>query len=127
MVLDKANVIEWHENWIVRSVNWQTLVPSIIMLKTFMKPKQIVRFSKSNVFLRDNYICQYCGKMQPKKNCTLDHVMPVSQGGRTTFDNTVTACGPCNAAKGNFTGVKPKVKPYKPSYFELVNKCKNIS
>ena len=46
MVLDKANVIEWHENWIVRSVNWQTLVPSIIMLKTFMNLNRLFVLAK---------------------------------------------------------------------------------
>jgi 5-methylcytosine-specific restriction endonuclease McrA len=126
MVLDKASVIEWHDNWIVRSVNWETFVPSIIMLREYMKPKHTVRFSKSNVFLRDNYVCQYCSKTLQKKDCTLDHVQPVSQGGRTVFDNTVTACGPCNAAKGSDTRMKPKIKAYKPSYFELVNKRRNI-
>jgi len=126
MVLDKARVIQWHDNWVVRSVNWETLVPSIVMLKEYMKPKNVVRFSKSNVFLRDNYVCQYCSKMLQKRDCTLDHVMPVSQGGRTVFDNTVTACGPCNAAKGSDTRMKPKIKPYKPAYFELVNKRRNI-
>jgi 5-methylcytosine-specific restriction endonuclease McrA len=126
MVLDKANVIEWYENWIVRSVNWETFVPSIIMLREYTKPKSYVRFSKSNVFLRDNYTCQYCDKRLQKKDCTLDHVNPVSQGGRTVFDNTVTACGPCNAAKGSDTRMKPRVKPYKPAYFELVNKRRAI-
>jgi len=126
MVLDKARVIQWHDNWVVRSVNWETLVPSIVMLKEYMKPKNVVRFSKSNVFLRDNYVCQYCSKTLQKRDCTLDHVMPVSQGGRTVFDNTVTACGPCNAAKGSDTRMKPKIKPYKPAYFELVNKRRII-
>jgi len=126
MVLDKANVIEWYDNWIVRSVNWETFVPSIIMLREYTKPKSYVRFSKSNVFLRDNYACQYCSKHLQKKDCTLDHVKPVSQGGRTVFENTVTACGPCNAAKGNDTKMKPKIKPYKPAYFELVNKRRAI-
>ena len=126
LVLDKASVIEWHDNWIVRSVNWETFVPSIIILREYMKPKHTVRFSKGNVFLRDNYVCQYCGKSLQKKDCTLDHVQPVSQGGRTVFDNTVTACTPCNAAKGSDTRMKPKIKPYKPAYFELVNKRRNI-
>lgn len=122
LVLDKASVIEWHDDWIVRSTSWETLVPSIMMLKEFSKPKQTVRYSKSNVFLRDGYKCQYCFKILQKKECTIDHVKPISQGGKTIFDNTVTACMTCNASKGNDTKYKPKTKPYKPSYFELVNK-----
>jgi CRISPR/Cas system Type II protein with McrA/HNH and RuvC-like nuclease domain len=97
---------------------------SIIMLKDYMKAKSTVRFSRSNVYLRDSYICAYCEKHLQKKDCTLDHVMPVSKGGKTTFDNTVTACGTCNANKGASTKMKPRYKPYKPDFYELVNKRK---
>ena len=126
LVLEKANVLVWHENWIVRSARWETAVPSIIMLKDYMKPKNTVRFSKSNVFLRDLYTCQYCNKKLIKKDCTLDHVHPLSLGGRSVWDNSVTACGPCNARKSNSIKTKPLIKPYKPSYFELVNKRKQL-
>ena len=61
MVLDKAAVLEWHDTWTVRSSNWETLVPSVLMLKEFMKCKTTVRFSKQNIFLRDERSCQYCG------------------------------------------------------------------
>jgi len=94
MVLDKATVLAWHDNWIVRSARWETAVPSIVILKEYMKPKIAIRFSKSNVFLRDNYHCAYC------------------------------ACGPCNASKGNNKKIVPKFKPHKPSFYELVNKRK---
>lgn len=124
MVLEKANVLEWHEDWIVRSARWETPVPAVIMLKDYMKPKTAVRFSKSNVFLRDRYVCQYCSYKLEKRDCTLDHVLPTSHGGKTTFENTVTACSPCNASKGNNSKIKPKVKPYKPDFWELVSKRK---
>lgn len=126
MVLDKASVLEWHEDWIVRSARWETAVPAVIMLRDYMKPKTSVRFSKSNVFLRDRYVCQYCGDKLEKRDCTLDHVLPTSHGGKTTFENTVTACSPCNAGKGNNSKIKPKMKPYKPDYYELVNKRKTM-
>lgn len=126
MVLEKAHVVAWHDEWIVRSARWETQVPAIIMLKDYMKPKSTIRFSKSNVFLRDRYTCQYCNTKLEKKDCTLDHVLPTSHGGKTTFENTVTACGPCNAGKGNDHRIKPKIKPYKPDYYELVNKRKKM-
>ena len=100
MVLDKAHVVAWHDDWIVRSARWETPVPAIIMLRDYMKPKTAVRFSKSNIFLRDRFTCMYCDKHLEKRDCTLDHVKPTSQGGKTTFENCVTACGPCNANKG---------------------------
>ncbi len=126
MVLDKANVLAFHDNWIVRSARWETQVPSILMLREYMKPKTSIRFSKGNVFLRDNYTCAYCGDHLEKKHCTLDHVVPSSHGGKTTFENTVTACGPCNASKGNNKKIVPKYKPHKPDFYELVNKRKKL-
>ena len=124
MVLDKANVLAYHDNWIVRSARWETQVPSILMLREYMKPKTTIRFSKGNVFLRDNYTCAYCEEKLEKRQCTLDHVIPSSHGGKTTFENCVTACGPCNANKGNNKKIVPKFKPHKPSFYELVNKRK---
>ena len=126
MVLDKATVLAWHDNWIVHSATWETAVPSILILKEYMKPKTSIRFSKSNVFLRDNYTCAYCSDVLEKKSCTLDHVLPTSHGGKTTFENCVTACGPCNAGKGNNKKIKPKFKPHKPDFYELVNKRKRM-
>jgi 5-methylcytosine-specific restriction endonuclease McrA len=127
MVLEKARVLEWHDDWIVRSATWSTPVPAVMMLTEYMKTKTTVRFSKSNVFLRDNYTCQYCKADLEKKECTLDHVLPISLGGKTVWENSVTACGPCNARKSNTTKMKPNIKPYKPDFYELVNKRKRLS
>lgn len=126
LVLDKISVLEWHEDWIVRSTNWQTRVPSVIMLKEYMKKKATVRFSKSNVFLRDFYTCQYCGCQVNKTTATLDHVLPVSAGGKTNYENTVTACSDCNAKKGNNKKIVPKIKPVKPNYYHLVEQRKRL-
>jgi 5-methylcytosine-specific restriction endonuclease McrA len=125
MVLNKADVLLFHENWIVHSEKWETQVPSVIMLRDYMKAKHSVRFSRSNVYLRDEGRCQYCGTHVERKESTLDHVLPVSKGGKTTWENTVNACGPCNASKADKTkGWTPKTKPYKPDFYELVNKRK---
>jgi 5-methylcytosine-specific restriction endonuclease McrA len=127
LVLDKAGVLEWHDSWIVHSATWETQVPSVMILRDYMKPKVSVRFSRSNVYLRDNCECQYCGVKIERKDATLDHVMPVSKGGKSTWENCTTACGPCNAAKSDKLGYKPRIKPYKPDYYELVNKRKKLS
>ena len=126
LVLEKATALAYHENWIVRSARWETQVPSILMLHDYQKPKHTIRFSKANVFLRDNYTCAYCAVDLTKKECTLDHVLPTSHGGKTTFENTVCACGRCNANKGNDARIKPKFKPHKPDFYELINKRKKL-
>ena len=126
MVLEKADVLAWHEGWFVHSPTWTTQVPSVIMLREYQKAKTSVRFSRANIYLRDGGKCQYCGTSLDKKEATLDHVLPTSKGGKTTWENSVTACFPCNAAKADKVGHKPRVKPYKPEYFELVNKRKKF-
>jgi len=125
MVLNKADVLHYHDNWVVHSARWETQVPSVMMLRDYMKPKMTVRFSRSNVYLRDNGQCQYCGDKIERKESTLDHVVPVSKGGKSTWENCTTACAPCNSNKSDKTkGWKPQIKPYKPDYYELVNKRK---
>lgn len=127
LVSEKATVLEWHENWVVRSARWETRVPAVMILKEYQKKKTAVRFSKLNVFLRDGYQCQYCGVAVTRSSATLDHVLPTSHGGKTTFENTVCACSSCNAKKGNNKKIVPKVKPYKPSYFQLAEKRKKMA
>jgi 5-methylcytosine-specific restriction endonuclease McrA len=98
-----------------------------MMLREYQKKKTAVRFSKQNVFLRDQYRCQYCGTDVQKRYATLDHVLPVSHGGKSIWENTVCACGDCNSRKGNDYKIRPKVSPKKPSYFELVEKRRKMS
>jgi 5-methylcytosine-specific restriction endonuclease McrA len=97
-----------------------------MILKDYQKRKTNIRFSKQNVFLRDEYCCQYCGTSVARKTATLDHVLPTSHGGKTTFENCTTACTPCNASKGNNKRIKPKVLPHRPTYWELVEKRKKL-
>ena len=126
IVLEKATVLDFYEDWIVHSANWETQVPAVMILREYEKRKTAIRYSKHNVFLRDGYTCQYCGDDVSKKTATLDHVLPVSHGGKTTFENTVCACATCNANKGNDKKIVPKHKPVKPTYFQLVDKRKKM-
>lgn len=126
MVSDKAIVLDWYDDWIVRSARWETRVPSVMILKEYQKKKTAVRFSKQNIFLRDDYTCQYCADPVNRKTATLDHVLPTSHGGKTTWENCTTACAHCNANKGNNKKIVPKVKPWKPNYFQLVERRKKL-
>lgn len=126
LVTDKATVLEWYDDWVVHSARWETRVPAVMILKEYQKKKTTIRFSKQNVFLRDNFICQYCETPVSKKTATLDHVLPTSHGGKTVWENCTTACGHCNARKGNDKKIKPKLKPFKPNYFQLVEKRKKM-
>jgi len=126
LVSDKAVVLDWHEDWIVRSARWSTRVPAVMILKEYQKKKASVRFSKQNIFLRDGFVCQYCDAEVTRKTATLDHVLPTSHGGKTIWENCTTACSDCNARKGNNKKITPKTKPWKPNYFQLVDKRKHM-
>lgn len=101
----KVEVIEESERQ-VRTVRLTVRVPAVLRLLSYvpLNPKrQIIRFSRPNVLLRDNYICQYCAKKYPARELTLDHVIPSVQGGKKQWENIVTACIRCNQKKGGRT------------------------
>jgi 5-methylcytosine-specific restriction endonuclease McrA len=122
LITEKAAVLDWYEDRIVRSEHWETRIPAVMMLNTFQKRKNIIRFSKQNVFLRDMYQCQYCNDTVDKKTATLDHVLPISHGGGTDWLNCTTACSSCNSRKGNNKKIKPKQLPFRPNYYFLANR-----
>jgi 5-methylcytosine-specific restriction endonuclease McrA len=119
--LDRINVLEWHEDWQVHSPNITMTVPSVIMTREFVKQRVNTSFNRSNVYLRDNYICQYCKQMFSYKDLTLDHVIPKSKGGKTEWSNIVSACRKCNNDKASHTHIKPYKQPRKPDFLQLVN------
>ena len=119
--LDRINVLEWHEDWQVHSPNITMTVPSVIMTREFVKQRVNTSFNRSNVYLRDNYICQYCKQMFSYKDVTLDHVIPKSKGGKTEWSNIVSACRKCNNDKASHTHIKPYKQPRKPDFLQLVN------
>lgn len=126
MWLDRVHVLEWYDDWIVRSPSWETRVPAVMMVKDYVKNKKYPRFSKYNVTLRDRFTCQYCETNVGTNTVTMDHVLPISKGGKTVWENIVAACGPCNSKKGNDMHMKPIREPYKPSYYELANIRKTL-
>jgi len=126
MFLDKCTVLEWYDDWVVHSANWETRVPAVIILKNYLKRRHSPRFSKTNVFIRDMYSCQYCSESLTRQLLTLDHVIPLSKGGKTCWENIVSSCAKCNSLKGDRTDIKPRITPRRPDYFELVNKRKRL-
>ncbi|MEM9399071.1 MAG: HNH endonuclease [Verrucomicrobiota bacterium] len=87
---------------ITNTVNFKIKVPHIIVLMVFDRlPRKEVKLTRNNVFERDNYTCQYCGKKMDKKHLNIDHVIPRDKNGKTTWENVVTSCIPCNTRKGN--------------------------
>ena len=90
-------------DWI-RTVRLHLVVPRIVRVLTFNRlPRQEVKFNRRNILARDEHTCQYCGKRLPTTELTLDHVVPRSQSGPTTWENVVAACHRCNVRKGGRT------------------------
>ena len=90
----------------IRTVRLTLKMPAVLRLHKYVslaKKKQLIRFSRANIFVRDQQTCQYCGGKFPKSYLTLDHVIPVVQGGKKSWENIVTACKPCNQQKGGRT------------------------
>ena len=82
-------------------------IPRVIQLLHYDKvPRREVRFTRRNIFFRDRNRCQYCGKIFQQTELNLDHVVPLSRGGNSTWENVVCACVPCNSRKGNRTPVE---------------------
>ena len=108
----------------ITTINRTIRVPRVLVLSAYDHlPRGRVRFSRLNIYARDNDTCQYCGKNLPRGDLNLDHVMPRTQGGKTTWENVVCSCVPCNLKKGGRTpeqaGMKLLKKPVRPRWTPL--------
>ncbi len=118
---DKVEVIEYHTVF-ARSSRHSFQLPSVLRLKSYVRPRSAsaIRFCRENVYIRDEYVCQYCGKKESSKNLTLDHVVPASKNGAMCWTNVVSACRSCNQRKANRTPVQAKMpllkEPLAPSW-----------
>jgi 5-methylcytosine-specific restriction endonuclease McrA len=86
----------------IRTTSTLLLMPSIIVLATYDRlPKREVKFTRENIFRRDDFTCQYCGQQKEAADLNIDHVIPRDKGGAHTWENVVCSCIPCNTRKGN--------------------------
>ncbi len=125
MIRGSVNVVSEYDR-VVRSPNWELKLPSVLALKEYIPMQRVPAFTRFNVFLRDEWSCQYCAKKQTARELTFDHVIPRSKGGRTNWENIVAACQPCNVRKGHRAVHEVNMhlirEPKQPTLFELQRK-----
>jgi hypothetical protein len=100
---NRIEVVESYQDLEVRSPNAAFLVPAVLRMTRYFYPRKVprsVRFSREHVFARDDFRCQYCLDTFSSKDLTLDHVVPLTKGGPTSWSNIVTCCVACNQKKG---------------------------
>ena len=123
--LGKVEVIEQYERNI-RSVSLVLKVPAVVRLLKYVRlGKRKAPLNKANLLSRDNYSCQYCSKKLNRIDATVDHIIPRSKGGSTSWTNVVIACESCNRKKGNKTPKEASMnlqsKPYIPDLLTVLN------
>ena len=120
--LDRVNVISEYDHE-VHSPSYKMLLPSVIALRKYVVATRSPAFTRFNLFLRDGFCCQYCGEKFLAEELTFDHVLPRVQGGRTCWENVVSACAPCNLRKGgrllSEIGLEPHRRPKIPTNKQL--------
>jgi len=105
--LGKVEVLEEYEARPLRSPSITIAMPAVVrLLRLVPRPRVQVKFSRSNVYRRDEHACQYCGERPGVTGLTYDHVMPRARGGRTSWTNIVTCCVRCNLRKGDRTPIE---------------------
>lgn len=119
---DRVVQIKSYDNVYIRTAAREFEVPAVVALKKYRKRKHVA-FTRYNVFLRDEFTCQYCGHRFPAKDLTFDHVVPRSKGGLSSWENIVSCCSRDNVKKGSKTpaqaGLKLMRKPFQPTAFQL--------
>lgn len=119
---NKAELVHAHPEKKIRTVQKEFSWPEVIRLKFFVRVKRReLSPSKRNIMERDAYTCQYCGTSE---NLTIDHVLPVSRGGKNTWGNMITCCWKCNNEKNNRTpeewGTLPMTNPGRPNHLSVM-------
>jgi 5-methylcytosine-specific restriction endonuclease McrA len=121
---DWAKLIPQEQELFVQSVTFRIRVPEVITLTEYDRvPTNTVTFSRRNIFKRDRYTCQYCHTQLHSEELTIDHVIPRSRGGISTWENCVLACLPCNKRKADRTPTEARMPlrkaPVRPAWQPL--------
>lgn len=108
-------VIDYYDNDFVKGIDYEYKLPAVIQASKYVKfNTEFVNFSRKNLFIRDNFTCQYCGKKLHQNQLTYDHVIPKSQWKKdstaTCWSNILTACYGCNSKKANKTPQQANMK-----------------
>ncbi len=115
LVLKGVATPEEYSPQLLRSARQAIPLPSVIRLLEYRRiPQQTRALSRKNILMRDRYTCQYCLRTLPSSELTLDHVIPRSRSGETTWENLVTCCHECNNRKGNRTPEEAGMKLARP-------------
>lgn len=122
VITDKVMILETHDV-VLRSPKFEYRPPSVVVLKNYVKRADGVKFNRMNLFIRDDFSCQYCGSKLPPRDLTFDHVVPRASGGRTSWENIVAACVGCNSRKGSSRHMKPRTAPKKPTLHEMARRA----
>ena len=129
LITRNISIIEKYD----QSVNSPSIsfkLPSVIALKDYIMPQRKPAFTRFNVFLRDNFTCQYCAKKFAANDLTFDHLVPRCLHGKTTWQNVVSACTTCNLKKGRKliqnTDMKLLKTPVQPHSMQLQNNGRNF-
>ena len=120
--MDRVEIVAEYD-YEVHSPSVSLKIPSVVVLKDYVKPRKRVAFTRFNVFLRDEFRCQYCGK---KDELTFDHIVPRSSGGITSWGNVVAACAPCNMRKGSKSLRRAGMSLRKPTRTPEAEQLRNI-
>jgi len=129
------DVVEVYDDIAIPSTAMTFRAPAVLRSRKMVKRKHEVHFSRLNVFMRDHYTCQYCGakgmgvelaeanfRIRRRVELTYDHARPRSAGGKTEWENILTACTACNSEKGSKLNFRKPIRPpRRPSYAELAS------
>jgi len=119
--VSRASVTGGNNADYVQGVSTRFAVPRVVLLMHFDRvPRARVKFTRANIYLRDRHRCQYCGRKGKKSELNIDHMVPRSRGGGSTWENVVVACIPCNRRKANRLpeeiGMFPRRRPARPRW-----------